>query len=115
MGNDQPIQCSFCNRTQDEVKRLVAGQKPEVFICNNCVELCSELLDEEKTSTKSIKSASEAKLLDDIRELRENVRQSINAVMGNRLTASHLISDVETLLDYVGRLEAILSSKEGDS
>ena len=58
----------LCSRTQDEVKRLVAGQQPGVFICNNCVELCAELLDEEKTSTKSIVLASEAKLLDDIRE-----------------------------------------------
>ena len=34
--------CSFCNKTQDEVKKLIAG--PDVFICNECVKLCADLL-----------------------------------------------------------------------
>ncbi|BDF58282.1 ATP-dependent Clp protease ATP-binding subunit ClpX [Christensenellaceae bacterium] len=39
------IKCSFCGKPQDEVKRLVAG--PGVFICDECVELCREIIDEE--------------------------------------------------------------------
>ncbi len=39
------IKCSFCGKSQDEVKRLVAG--PGVFICDECVELCREIIDEE--------------------------------------------------------------------
>ncbi len=54
MGKDQPFKCSFCYRTQDEVKRLVASRQPGVFICNDCVELCADLLNEEELSTKSI-------------------------------------------------------------
>jgi len=46
-GNEDPFRCSFCGHTQDEVHRLVAGQEPGVFICNDCVELCGELLKEE--------------------------------------------------------------------
>jgi ATP-dependent Clp protease ATP-binding subunit ClpX len=45
---DESYRCSFCGHTQDEVRRLVAGQDPGVFICNDCVELCSELLKEEE-------------------------------------------------------------------
>ncbi len=37
--------CSFCGKAQDEVKKLIAG--PSVFICNECIELCQEILDEE--------------------------------------------------------------------
>ena len=37
--------CSFCGKTQDQVKRLVAG--PNVFICNECIELCEEILGDE--------------------------------------------------------------------
>ena len=46
-GEDS-FHCSFCGHTQDEVRRLVAGQEPGVFICNDCVELCGELLKEEE-------------------------------------------------------------------
>jgi ATP-dependent Clp protease ATP-binding subunit ClpX len=34
--------CSFCGRNQNEVKLLIAGQEPDVCICNDCVELCKE-------------------------------------------------------------------------
>ena len=42
---DSQIKCSFCGKTQDEVRRLVAG--PGVYICDECVELCREIIDEE--------------------------------------------------------------------
>ena len=38
----EQIQCSFCGKTQEEVMRLIAG--PNVFICNECVELCSDII-----------------------------------------------------------------------
>ena len=37
--------CSFCGKSQDQVRRLVAG--PGVFICDECVELCNEVIYEE--------------------------------------------------------------------
>src|SRR5277367_2945482 len=39
------LRCSFCGKTQDEVKKLVAG--PTVYICNECVALCNDILKEE--------------------------------------------------------------------
>lgn len=39
------LKCSFCGKTQDQVKKLIAG--PEVYICDECVDLCNEILDEE--------------------------------------------------------------------
>jgi len=66
------------------------------------------LLDEVGLSMKSIAAKSEAKMLDTIRELKENVRQSTNAVMENRLTANHLAADVYMLLEYLDKLEAML-------
>jgi len=39
------LKCSFCGKTQDQVKRLVAG--PGVYICDECIELCSEIIGEE--------------------------------------------------------------------
>ncbi len=39
--------CSFCGKSQYEVKKLIAG--PAVFICNECVELCIDVIKEEKS------------------------------------------------------------------
>lgn len=45
--NDEskPLRCSFCGKTQDQVQRMIAG--PSVCICNECVELCSSVMEEE--------------------------------------------------------------------
>lgn len=43
--DDGRLKCSFCGKTQDQVKKLIAG--PEVYICDECVDLCNEILDEE--------------------------------------------------------------------
>jgi ATP-dependent Clp protease ATP-binding subunit ClpX len=43
---DDRVRCSFCGKTQDEVKKLIAGNN-NIFICDECVELCSEILEEE--------------------------------------------------------------------
>lgn len=40
-----PLHCSFCGKSQDEVPKLIAG--PSIFICNECVQLCSDILQEE--------------------------------------------------------------------
>ena len=44
--NDNQIRCSFCGKTQDQVRKLIAGANG-VYICDDCVELCSEIMEEE--------------------------------------------------------------------
>jgi len=39
------LRCSFCGKTQDEVKKIIAG--PTVYICDECIELCNEIMEEE--------------------------------------------------------------------
>ena len=43
--NDNSLKCSFCGKGQDEVRKLIAG--PMVYICDECVGLCNEIIDEE--------------------------------------------------------------------
>src|SRR5512141_1517009 len=43
--------CSFCNRSQDQVNRLIAGPG-QVYICDECVELCREILEQESTTPR---------------------------------------------------------------
>ena len=44
-NNKNTVKCSFCGKTQEQVGRLIAG--PSVYICDECIELCAEILDEE--------------------------------------------------------------------
>jgi ATP-dependent Clp protease ATP-binding subunit ClpX len=51
--NTAPLKCSFCGKGQEEVKKLIAG--PSVFICNECVDLCNEIIAEEWEEAKEAK------------------------------------------------------------
>jgi ATP-dependent Clp protease ATP-binding subunit ClpX len=44
-NDDKQLRCSFCGKSQDQVRRLIAG--PNVYICNECVELCQDIVEEE--------------------------------------------------------------------
>jgi len=44
-GRSMKLHCSFCGKSQDEVKKLIAG--PMVYICDECIELCNEIIQEE--------------------------------------------------------------------
>lgn len=44
--NSSGLRCSFCNKSQGEVKKLIAGHN--VYICNECIEICNEIINEEK-------------------------------------------------------------------
>ena len=46
------LKCSFCGKTQEQVRRLVAG--PGVYICDECIELCQEIIDEEFQDTHDV-------------------------------------------------------------
>src|ERR1700680_3152303 len=50
-GNEQLL-CSFCGKSQRQVKKLIAG--PRVYICNECIDLCNEIIDEELTTPSTL-------------------------------------------------------------
>lgn len=45
IDDNKPVRCSFCGKTQDQVRRIIAG--PGVYICDECIELCQEIVQEE--------------------------------------------------------------------
>ena len=57
--NDGKIRCSFCGKTQDQVERLISGPNNGVFICNECIDICAEIIDEEGFSEENNASAKE--------------------------------------------------------
>ena len=44
--NDIDVICSFCGKSQDEVRKLIAG--PNVYICDECIDLCNEIVSEDR-------------------------------------------------------------------
>ncbi|HET9401359.1 MAG TPA: ClpX C4-type zinc finger protein, partial [Candidatus Acidoferrales bacterium] len=50
IGNEEPLRCSFCHKTQEQVEKLISSPSdyPRAFICNDCVRVCQQILDEEK-------------------------------------------------------------------
>ena len=53
---DSHLKCSFCGKSQEQVRKLIAG--PGVYICDECVELCNEILDEELLEAPSAAASS---------------------------------------------------------
>ena len=45
-NSDDKVRCSFCNKTQDQVRKLIAGPAG-VYICDECVDICSDIIEEE--------------------------------------------------------------------
>ena len=58
---DAHLKCSFCGKSQDQVRKLIAG--PGVYICDECIDLCNEILDEEllDSQTKINQNAPQVK------------------------------------------------------
>jgi ATP-dependent Clp protease ATP-binding subunit ClpX len=52
-GSEKLLYCSFCGKSQHEVRKLIAG--PSVFICDECVDLCNDIIREEVRNDQSVK------------------------------------------------------------
>ncbi len=102
---DDQYCCSFCGKSQSQVRKLIAGNVKDVYICDECVELCSELLEEElERDTKEglesldLKKPAEIKaFLDEYVIGQEEAKKALSVAVYNhykRITAP-TSSDVE--------------------
>src|SRR5881296_3657727 len=53
LGDSDLLKCSFCGKSQKQVKKLIAG--PGVYICDECIDLCNEIIEEELSETAELK------------------------------------------------------------
>jgi ATP-dependent Clp protease ATP-binding subunit ClpX len=101
--DDKVFRCSFCGRSQGQVKKLVAG--PGVYICDECIELCFDILEEEsqeqsskKTIGKVPKPTEIKAILDDYVIGQESAKKSLAVAVYNhykRINSEAKPSDVE--------------------
>lgn len=96
------LKCSFCGKTQDQVRKLVAG--PGVYICDECIELCNEIIEEEFGEETEVNFADVPKpheiksILDQYVIGQEQAKKTLSVAVYNhykRINYQNRIDDVE--------------------
>ena len=99
---DGELKCSFCGKSQDQVKKLVAG--PGVYICDECIELCNEIVEEELDEELELEFESVPKpkqikeYLDQYVIGQERAKKSLSVAVYNhykRVNSNMMVDDVE--------------------
>ncbi|MFD6442774.1 ATP-dependent protease ATP-binding subunit ClpX, partial [Peribacillus sp. NPDC060186] len=96
------LKCSFCGKTQEQVRKLVAG--PGVYICDECIELCTEIVEEELGTDEEVEFRDVPKPME-IREIldeyvigQEQAKKSLAVAVYNhykRINSNSKVDDVE--------------------
>ncbi|MBP2026062.1 ATP-dependent Clp protease ATP-binding subunit ClpX [Peptoniphilus stercorisuis] len=100
-NTDDILRCSFCGKTQNQVRRLIAG--PNVYICDECIDLCSEIIDEEEEIVDDtifeLKKPAEIKsILDSYVIKQERAKRALSVAVYNhykRINSTKEESDIE--------------------
>ncbi|QGQ47435.1 ATP-dependent protease ATP-binding subunit ClpX [Metabacillus sediminilitoris] len=96
------LKCSFCGKTQDQVRKLVAG--PGVYICDECIELCTEIVEEELGTEEEVEFKDVPKpkeineILDEYVIGQDQAKKSLAVAVYNhykRINSNSKIDDVE--------------------
>src|SRR3712207_8568699 len=88
--SNEQLLCSFCGKGQRQVKKLIAG--PGVYICDECIDLCNEIIDEELTAPPSFDIENLPKpreIYDVLEEYVVGQEQSKRDRKSTRLNSSH--------------------------
>ncbi|OHW61843.1 ATP-dependent Clp protease ATP-binding subunit ClpX [Andreesenia angusta] len=100
--DEKKLKCSFCGKNQDQVKRLVAG--PNVYICDECIELCQEIVEDEldtfvEMDMTELPKPSEIKsILDEYVVQQDKAKRALAVAVYNhykRINKKSIDSDVE--------------------
>ncbi len=93
MSSDKHLRCSFCGKSKESVKKFISG--PSVYICNECISLCNEILAEEEeresqeTSITTLTPAEIKDFLDDYVIGQESAKRSLAVAVYNHYKRVH--------------------------
>lgn len=103
-SSEKLLYCSFCGKSQHEVRKLIAG--PSVFICDECIELCNDIIREEMQgdeATKLVKSSL---------PVPHEIRQTLNQYVIGQDSAKKILS--VAVYNHYKRLKNLAKGTDGD-
>src|SRR5690349_20612260 len=103
-GGEKLLYCSFCGKSQHEVKKLIAG--PSVFICDECIELCNDIIREE------IQGVEAAKLAKSDLPVPHEIRQILDQYVIGQEQAKKILS--VAVYNHYKRLRTLAKSADPD-
>lgn len=99
-SDNDTIKCSFCGKSRDEVDRILAG--PGVYICNECIQLCREILEEEPALADT-----------DAAEAPHELPKPVDIVKPSTITLSaRIMQSAHLLLRYITTTNAFMPRKQ---
>ena len=109
MEDQRELRCSFCGKMQNQVQRLIAG--PGVCICNECVELCQSVLEDDMPASRSSRPQRQEQQIEAFR--REEARllpedADYASIAGLRLEARQKLADIRPRsIGQAGRISGV--------
>ena len=100
------LSCSFCNKDENDVRKIIAG--PAVFICDECVEVCNDILADDPPVRKEPEAEEDIDLLEGFEHVLEEVRRLSSALRS--LIEAHQRgqgASEAVLVDYLTQLERL--------
>jgi len=106
---DKVLHCSFCGKSQHEVKKLIAG--PSVFICDECIDLCTDIIQEE--IAKLPKEQGDSDSLPTPHQIRENLDQYVIGQDHAKKTLAVAVYNHYKRLQYLPKPKKVKLDKDG--
>lgn len=97
------LYCSFCGKSQHEVKKLIAG--PSVFICNECVDLCNDIIKEETRIDSGVNESTEKKLL---------TPREINTILNQYVIGQEIAKKILSVAVYNHYKKELIAQKKNN-
>src|SRR5665213_2908447 len=107
--SNEQLLCSFCGKSQRQVKKLIAG--PGVYICDECIDLCNEIIDEELVAPPSF-AIADATALTEAGYVGEDVE---NILLKLIQAADYDVKKAETGIIYIDEVDKIARKADNPS
>ena len=101
------LHCSFCNKSQHEVRKLIAG--PSVFVCDECIDLCNDIIREE-AQANAVRARETARTRRVESDRAEGTAQDARANLVSLKSGQDTQADLTTLRDGIARIQEALNT-----
>lgn len=110
--SDDEIRCSFCGKSQGQVRKLIAGPKG-AYICDECVDICAEIIEEEFENEEEAGTAEETEQINLLKP--EELKAFLDDYVIGQDQAKKVLSVADKMIKYVHVVPETEESAESDT